>query len=151
MRKNKGFSLVELLVVLAIMAILAGILAPMLIRYINKARLSRDIDTGKGIAQAIMIAVVDEKVKDNAVEHSDQPHAVANMDGGDFKKAVFDILSVTDVKGKSKRDVDGNVMESGSPQFYYKLDVSKNMVEVYYGGTSDDYQVYPIVGKKLLQ
>ena len=150
MRRNKGFSLVELLVVIAVMAVLAGVMAPMLIKYVNKARLSCDIDTGKEIAKAIMSVVAEENIKDNAVEQSD-PHAVADMGGRDFKKAVLEFLSVDEVKGKSKKDVDGNIMENGSPQFYYTLDVSKNKVEIYYGGTTADYQVYPVTGGKLLK
>ncbi len=150
MRKNRGFSLVELLIVVAIIAVLTGVLAPMLIRYVNKARLSSDIDTGSEIAKAILVAVTDEKVKDNAVEHS-SPHPVADMDGGDFKNEVYSILSVDTIKGKSKKDIDGNVMENGAAQFYYTLDVSKNKVEVYYGGTDVDYQVYPVTGSKLVK
>ena len=40
--KNKGFSLIELAVVIAIMAILIGVLAPAYLRYVEKAR--RQID-----------------------------------------------------------------------------------------------------------
>ena len=36
--KNKGFSLVELIVVVAIMAVLVGVLAPAYLRYVEKAR-----------------------------------------------------------------------------------------------------------------
>jgi type IV pilus assembly protein PilA len=39
---DKGFSLVELIVVIAIMAILAVTLAPKLTQYINKARTASD-------------------------------------------------------------------------------------------------------------
>ncbi|MCM1180504.1 MAG: prepilin-type N-terminal cleavage/methylation domain-containing protein [Clostridium sp.] len=150
MRKNRGFSLVELLVVVAVIAVIGGVLAPMLIRYVNKARLSSDIDTGKEVAKAIMAAVTEESVKDNAVEHAD-PHPVADMDGDDFKDEVYSILSVDEVKGKAKKDVHGNVMQNGAPQFYYTLDAAKNKVEVYYGGTDADYQVYPVAGNKLVE
>ena len=42
MRKNKGFSLVELIIVIAIMAILVGVMAPQLIKYIEKANVASD-------------------------------------------------------------------------------------------------------------
>ena len=38
MKKNNGFSLVELIIVIAIMAILATVIAPALIRFIDKSR-----------------------------------------------------------------------------------------------------------------
>lgn len=37
-KNNKGFSLVELIVVVAIMAVLVGVLAPAYLRYVEKAR-----------------------------------------------------------------------------------------------------------------
>ena len=42
-RNNKGFSLVELIIVIAIMAILAGVLAPQFVKYIGRSRISTDI------------------------------------------------------------------------------------------------------------
>lgn len=148
---NRGFSMVELIVVIAIMAILAGALAPVLIRYVNKARLSTDIDTGKEIAKAMMTALTEEDIRDNAVVHDTTPQAVEDMDGNDFKKEVYDILGQSTIKGKSKKDADGAKMENGSPQFYYTLDADKNQVAVYYGGTDADHQIHPVVGKKLLK
>ena len=38
-RNNKGFSLVELIIVIAIMAILAGVLAPQFVKYIGRSRI----------------------------------------------------------------------------------------------------------------
>ncbi len=48
-RYQKGFSLVELIIVIAIMAILAGAVAPALIRYIDKGRRSSDVTTARTI------------------------------------------------------------------------------------------------------
>lgn len=39
---NKGFSLVELIIVISIMAVLLGVITPALIRYLQKSRIIRD-------------------------------------------------------------------------------------------------------------
>lgn len=66
MKKNKGFSMVELIIVIAIMAILAGALAPALIKYINKSRISTDIQTANTIATAVQTALANETGYDEA-------------------------------------------------------------------------------------
>ncbi len=50
---NKGFSLVELIVVIAIMAVLVGVLAPSLIKYVSSARYSKDIQNIDNAVSAI--------------------------------------------------------------------------------------------------
>lgn len=57
---NKGFSLVELIIVIAIMAILAGAIAPALIKYIDKSRKSNDVTSAKAIKTAIETAMSNE-------------------------------------------------------------------------------------------
>ena len=59
-KNNKGFSLVELIIVIAIMAILAGALAPALIKYINKSRRSADISNADTLRTAVQTAMSDE-------------------------------------------------------------------------------------------
>lgn len=137
--------MVELIVVIAIMAILVGALSPLLMQYIHKARLSADVDTGAEISRAIMACVVNDSVKDSAKEHN-SPVPVNSMDGQEFKDAVFAMLGQEDsITGRSTKDADDK------RQFYYTLDAEKNKVEVYYGGKTADYQVYPVVGSKLVQ
>ena len=147
--KNKGFSLVELIIVVAIMAILAGALAPFLIKYINKARISNDIDTGATIGRALVAAVSNEHVFFDAVEHPDQPWNVNDMDGDEFKEEVFSSFGVDVFEGKSSKDVDGNELDD--KYFYYTLDSSKNKVVIYYGGTDESNMIYPDVGAKFKQ
>lgn len=59
---NKGFSLVELIIVIAIMAILAGAIAPALIRYIDKSRKSNDVSSCKTIKTAVETALGNEEI-----------------------------------------------------------------------------------------
>ena len=40
---NKGFSLVELIIVIAIMAVLVGVLAPQFLKYVERSRKSTDV------------------------------------------------------------------------------------------------------------
>ena len=57
--KNKGFTLVELIVVLVILAILAAILVPTLLGYIDRARSEKDFSTAQAVRVAVQ-AEVDE-------------------------------------------------------------------------------------------
>ena len=59
---NKGFSLVELIVVIAIMAVLIGVLAPQFLRYVEKSRIQKDNSAIAEIANACKIAMADEDI-----------------------------------------------------------------------------------------
>jgi type IV pilus assembly protein PilA len=58
-KNNKGFSLVELIIVIAIMAVLVGVLAPQFIKYVEQSRKSRDIQTAQEIREAVLADLAD--------------------------------------------------------------------------------------------
>lgn len=58
---NKGFSLVELIIVIAIMAVLMGVLAPQFIKYVESSRVQKDLSAVAEVQNAAQIALsVDE-------------------------------------------------------------------------------------------
>ena len=59
---NKGFTLVELIIVIAIIAVLAAVLAPQYIKYVEKSKVSADKDTAAAIEKAINVVYADGTV-----------------------------------------------------------------------------------------
>ncbi len=95
---NKGFSLVELIIVIAIMAILIAVLAPQYIKYVEKSRESADLDNWQSVLSAMQVAYADvdnpvtsaQKVECTAVKG----HLSADTDIDNAMKALG-----TDVSG----------------------------------------------------
>ena len=52
-KKNKGFSLVELIIVIAIMVILGAIIAPQYFKHVKNANIASDIEQAARISAAI--------------------------------------------------------------------------------------------------
>ena len=66
-KNNKGFSLVELIVVVLIMGIIAVALAPQVMKWVGTARTNSDNNTAKDIKAAVQIAIADSQGKGETV------------------------------------------------------------------------------------
>jgi len=63
-KNNKGFSLVELIIVIAIMAVLIGILAPQFIKYVEQSRRSKDIQNANQLRETFLADIAEGKITD---------------------------------------------------------------------------------------
>lgn len=85
MINNKGFSLVELVIIIAIMSILAVSISAAIIRYIDKARRAVDVQTAETIFNAANLAAA--SADDNVAagwaicENHDDGYAAVTLDG----------------------------------------------------------------------
>lgn len=83
--ENTGFSLVELIIVIAIMAILAGVIAPSLIRYIEKARLSRFYSDARAVLDDAQADYTNYFTNDSNGDEEDEdyqegvPHSIGTI------------------------------------------------------------------------
>lgn len=96
--KNKGFSLVELIIVIAIMAILAAAIAPALIRYIDKSRRADDVAAAETLNTGAQAALANEDIYDEIQSNHGFPTtgsatAVSATAGGTFSGSGYSLLT----------------------------------------------------------
>lgn len=96
--RKKGFSMVELIIVIAIMAILVGVVGTVLIPYLEKTRANKDLVTLDTIydAYSSTIAESDEPSK---ISLSDKE--VLELVGVESKEAMDDFFKSKQLKGTS--------------------------------------------------
>ncbi|MDD3347409.1 prepilin-type N-terminal cleavage/methylation domain-containing protein [Oscillibacter sp.] len=61
-KNNKGFTLVELIIVIAIIAVLSAVIAPQYIKYVENSKMAVDENTRDELKHAVEIAIVDASV-----------------------------------------------------------------------------------------
>lgn len=79
MKKNRGFTLVELIVVLVILAILAAVLVPTLLGYIDKAKEKKYVINAKTALDAAQAELVKEYAKNSSSLELGKPIISGNM------------------------------------------------------------------------
>ena len=96
MKNNKGFSLVELIIVIAIMAILVGVMAPQLIKYIEKTNVSSDAQLCDSIKSALQTSLLDpEIIAKNDSTVADSTETAITGISGSVKTNMEEILGVS--------------------------------------------------------
>ena len=119
---NKGFSLVELIIVIAIMAVLVAVLAPQFLKYVERARNSTDVANATEIVTALQVAAADPTFMEKT-DHALTPGKITvgptgTTITGTSSKFIDDALS------NANFNVGGNTCKSKSNWGTYEIDVT---------------------------
>ena len=119
-QNNKGFSLVELIVVIAIMVVLVAVLAPVFSKYIESSRKSTDVQNANSIAEAVLADYADQKTipTEKTEVKGDNTTVPTGVQGKDKLK----------VKGKEQKD----------KSFYFQYNADANTCAVFAGDDTND-------------
>ena len=108
---NKGFSLVELIVVIAIMVVLIAVLGSTILGYVDKSKYSKDISALDSINTAVKTFVADPS---SGTYTDNQQYTLAQLiknfdDGGVILPILGEVFAVGNVKNTSDLSAIENV------------------------------------------
>ena len=130
---NKGFSLVELIVVIAIMAVLIGLLAPQFIKYVNRSRYGTDVKNGQEIATVVQTLIADRVLSGSAITGEE-------FNAGTSHK-IFNLAKSKNLVSEAPT----SKVETGK-SFFVDADPNTGKVTVYAQSATAANMVYPELG-----
>lgn len=139
---NKGFSLVELIIVIAIMAILVGVMAPQLMKYVEKTNVSNDVQVADSVRTAIKTAMLDPSVISEADSQTQLDGFTGSVKLDDladttaFEKAVWETLTGSSADGYTA--VKENLKSKGASTGDIYFSITGNDVTVWITNTNKE-------------
>ena len=95
---NKGFSLIELIIVIAIMAILVAIIAPNLTKYLGKSKKNTDKKNADEIASQVQTTITDFETDEGSIFSGSNTSGTITWSGktasgSNFQTGFIDLLN----------------------------------------------------------
>lgn len=137
--RNKGFSLVELIIVIAIMTVLAMAIAPALIRYIEKSREATDIDGCDEVYRAMSNELLSDKVVFDDTNPGAEFRVTVNQSG-----ITVTTVGVSDAADHTDAIFEGLGVQANNGNQYASAGLktkSKNVSENQTGASTHSYSV----------
>ena len=93
-QSRKGFTLIELIVVIAVVGILIALLVPTMLGYVRRAKVKNDVSTANNIGKAVVAVMADN----DAAQDSFYKHNTTNFNGVTVERSgnpeTYDITMV---------------------------------------------------------
>lgn len=88
-KNNKGFSLIELIIAIAILIILTGLLAPQFMKYIEKSREAKDVQAMDTVYSSVQAALANEAAYEVMLEETDKKVYTSTLEDALKKEDSF--------------------------------------------------------------
>ncbi|GHV33547.1 hypothetical protein FACS18949_07770 [Clostridia bacterium] len=86
--RNKGFSLVELIIVIAIMVVLIAILAPQFLKYVEQSRQAADQTAADELYRTVTASIAEEGIVNDLGAQASGTSIVLSSSGGNLNIAI---------------------------------------------------------------
>ena len=140
-RKNKGFTLVELLAVIVILALIALIATPIILNVINDAKKQAAKDSAYGYMDAVEKYIVSSELEDKSIQDGTYSVEKLNSMGVSVKGSTPDNGNI-EIKNSSVKSydigIDGYVVRNGKVDKVSTTKSFKNGTAVYYNPVSEE-------------
>lgn len=137
---NKGFSLVELIIVMAIMAILVGTIAPQVFKYVEASREAKDIQIVHTVFTALQTAIAEKDSAPSTISGKTLDEVIGSGKPLENAKKLLgsdmDTVAKIQAKAKSKKGKAGTL--------YVDYEESTGKLSVYIGSAAGTTDIGPV-------